>query len=78
MIHLDTNYLIRSLVPQTQQAARLDSWILAGETISTSAMAWCEFLCGPVEMVMARAAWPLRSSVDVGAFERRGRGGGEF
>lgn len=64
MIHLDTNYLIRCLVPNTQQAAQLDSWILAGETIGTSAMAWSEFLCGPVSPTHSSAALALMAAVE--------------
>ena len=48
MIHLDTNYLIGLLLPDSPQAAQFDSWILAGEIVGTSAMAWGEFLCGPL------------------------------
>jgi predicted nucleic acid-binding protein len=64
MIHLDTNYLIRSLVPKTEQAAKLDSWILAGETISTSAMAWTEFLCGPLSPTQTSAALAVLAAVE--------------
>jgi predicted nucleic acid-binding protein len=64
MIHLDTNYLIRSLVPGTPQAARLDSWVLAGETISTSAMAWSEFLCGPLSPTHTSAALAILATVE--------------
>jgi len=64
MIHLDTNYLIRALVPNTQQAAQLDSWIMAGETISISAMAWSEFLCGPLSPTQTAAALALLTTVE--------------
>jgi predicted nucleic acid-binding protein len=64
MIHLDTNYLIRSLVPNSAQAAQLDSWALAGETISTSAMAWSEFLCGPLSAAHTGAALAVLSDVE--------------
>jgi len=64
MIHLDTNYLIRSLVPKSEQAAQLDSWILAGETISTSAMAWSEFLCGPLSPAHTSAALAVLALVE--------------
>jgi predicted nucleic acid-binding protein len=64
MIHLDTNYLIRSLVPYTQQAAQLDSWILAGETIGVSAMAWSEFLCGPLSATQASSAVGILAGIE--------------
>jgi len=64
MIQLDTNYLIHSLVPDTKQAAQLDSWILSGETISTSAMAWSEFLCGPLSATHASAALAILAGIE--------------
>ncbi len=48
MILLDTNYLIRSLVPETPEALRIIDWIQIGEVLCTSGIAWYEFLCGPV------------------------------
>ncbi len=48
MILLDTNYLIRTLVPETQEALRIIDWIQTGEVLCTSGIAWYEFLCGPV------------------------------
>ena len=49
MILLDTNYLIRSLVPKTSEALCIIDWIRTGEILCTSAIAWYEFLCGPVD-----------------------------
>lgn len=48
MIHLDTGYLIRSLIPGTAQDRQLRQWIESGESLGVSAIAWTEFLCGPV------------------------------
>lgn len=48
MIHLDTNYLIGLLVKGSPQAANVDGWLAAGETLAASAIAWTEFLNGPV------------------------------
>ncbi|HEY7821076.1 MAG TPA: PIN domain-containing protein [Vicinamibacteria bacterium] len=57
MIHLDANFLIRGLVPETPQATSLRGWLLAGEAVGMSTVAWAEFLCGPVaEPVLERAA----------------------
>ncbi|MGA2233615.1 MAG: PIN domain-containing protein [Tepidisphaeraceae bacterium] len=64
MIHLDTNYLIRALVAKSDQAVQLDSWILAGETIGTSAMAWSEFLCGPLSPAQTSSALVVLSAVE--------------
>lgn len=48
MICLDTNYLIRSLVPASGEAAALITWVESGEILITPSVAWYEFLCGPV------------------------------
>ncbi len=48
MIHLDTNFLIDALVPGSAQEAQLVGWLGAGETLGISALAWGEFLCGPL------------------------------
>jgi predicted nucleic acid-binding protein len=48
MIHLDTNYLIGLLIQGSPQALEVDGWLAAGEAMATSAIAWSEFLNGPV------------------------------
>ncbi len=48
MIHLDTNFLIRALVPTSAEEAKLQSWLGDGEDLGISCVAWCEFLCGPL------------------------------
>lgn len=49
MILLDTNYLIRALVPASAEAEKVLAWTGAGEDLCTSAVCWYEFLCGPVD-----------------------------
>jgi predicted nucleic acid-binding protein len=48
MIHLDTNYLIGLAVQGSSQAQNVEKWLALNETIATSALAWTEFLNGPV------------------------------
>lgn len=48
MIHLDTNYLIGLAVAGSPEAQQVDLWLAAGETLAASAIAWTEFLNGPV------------------------------
>ena len=48
MICLDTNYLIRMLIPETLESKRVKKWLKQGEKLTTSSIAWYEFLCGPV------------------------------
>lgn len=49
MIHLDTSFLIRALIQGSPQDVLLRRWIRAGEPLGMSAIAWVEFLCGPVD-----------------------------
>jgi predicted nucleic acid-binding protein len=49
MVHLDTNFLILSLIPGTTQDQRLRGWIASGEKLGVNTIAWTEFLCGPVQ-----------------------------
>lgn len=48
MIHLDANYLIAGVDPNSSQGADLRRWLGLGEELSTSAVAWMEFMTGPV------------------------------
>ena len=48
MIHLDTNYLIGLLVKGSPQALHVDGWLAAGQPLAAGAIAWTEFLNGPV------------------------------
>jgi predicted nucleic acid-binding protein len=49
VIHLDTSFLVRALAAGSREDGRLRSWLSAGEPLEMSAVAWVEFLCGPVE-----------------------------
>lgn len=49
MIHLDTSFLIRSLVPRSAQDRRLRKWLSEGAPVGIGAVGWAEFLCGPVD-----------------------------
>jgi predicted nucleic acid-binding protein len=49
MIHLDTSFLIRALVPDSREDRRLREWLRSDEPLGMSAIAWAEFLCGPIE-----------------------------
>ena len=59
--HLDNNFLIDALVPGSTQEAQLVSWLGTGETLGISAIAWGEFLCGPLSPAaeaFARSLFP--------------------
>jgi len=49
MILLDTDYLIRALVPGSAETKRMQAWIGGHLDLCTSAIAWYEFCCGPVD-----------------------------
>jgi len=49
VIHLDTSFLVHALAAGTSQDELLRGWLATGETLGMSAVAWAEFLCGPVE-----------------------------
>jgi predicted nucleic acid-binding protein len=48
VIHLDTNFLIGALLPASAPQTAIDRWMTSGENIGVSAVAWAEFLCGPL------------------------------
>lgn len=48
MIHLDTSFLIRALIPGTPEETKLRGWLGEGNVLAMSSVAWAEFLCGPL------------------------------
>ena len=48
MVHLDTSFLIRALVRGSGEDALLREWLDDGQDLRMSAIAWTEFLCGPI------------------------------
>jgi len=61
MVHLDASFLIDSLVAGSSQEAQVVTWLTAGESVGVSAIAWGEFLCGPIspaEESLARSLFP--------------------
>lgn len=64
MIHLDTNYLIGLAVRGSTTAQDVDTWLAQGEQLATSAIAWTEFLNGPVMSIeISRAEAVLESRI---------------
>jgi predicted nucleic acid-binding protein len=48
VIQLDTSFLIRALVRGSAEDRRLRTWLTGATPLSISAIAWTEFLCGPL------------------------------
>lgn len=66
MIILDANYLIGAPKPRSPELEEIARWRQGGETIATSAIAWTEFLSGPVT---SENIADLRSLLDGGVLE---------
>ena len=56
MIHLDTSFLIRALVRGSHEDTKLRGWLSEGQVLGMSAIAWTEFLCGPLEATAVELA----------------------
>ena len=62
MIHLDTNFLIQATVASSPAHSHLRQWAGAGEGLGISAVAWAEYLCGPLDPegeAVAKEMFPL-------------------
>ncbi|MBM3861806.1 MAG: type II toxin-antitoxin system VapC family toxin [Verrucomicrobia bacterium] len=61
MIHFDTSFLIAVTVPGSAAYERLRAWANTGENVGVSAIAWAEYLCGPLDATadaIARQMFP--------------------
>ena len=45
---LDTNFLIANANSGSPAAQQVDQWIMDGTSLHVSAIAWAEYLCGPL------------------------------
>ena len=59
MIQLDADYLILGILESTPQNADLRSWLSQGEMVSTSAIAWMEFVTGPASPTIVESVRQL-------------------
>jgi predicted nucleic acid-binding protein len=59
MIHLDTSFLIRGGVRGTPEDLVLRRWRRKGTVIGISAIAWAEYLCGPLSKQAVESAAEL-------------------
>jgi predicted nucleic acid-binding protein len=56
MIHLDTNYLTGMVSLHSPLGTEVTRWIRSGEKLGASAIAWTEFLTGPLTVEQLRRA----------------------
>jgi predicted nucleic acid-binding protein len=59
VIHLDSSFLIRAGFAGSAEDAQLRHWLADGEHLGASAVAWAEYLCGPVSVEDASVATTL-------------------
>ena len=69
MIHFDTSFLVRACINGTAEDLVIRRWVRDGEQFGVSAIAWAQFLCGPVSpddarVVAALLAQPQPFDVD--------------
>ena len=61
-VHLDANFLVEVAAGGSSSVRKFESWLRAKVMVEVSAIAWSEFLCGPLtkrEMEDARAIVPV-------------------
>ena len=66
MIHLDANLLVAALANGSPEQVKLRGWMVGGEILAISAVAWAEFLCGPLtsaDEAVARKMLPAAESL---------------
>lgn len=69
LIELDSNFLVAVLDAGGRQSGMLHSWARSGMRIQISAIAWSEYLCGPLDAAVVPLARKLVNSVE--AFTER-------
>lgn len=82
-VHLDTSFLIRALIANSAENQKIRDWLASGDTVVVSAVAWAEFLCGPLTDNELRLAarivgtpldfTPEHATVAAGLFNTSGR-----
>ncbi len=49
IVALDANFLVKALIEQTAPNVRLTQWVRKGCAMQISAVAWSEYMCGPLD-----------------------------
>jgi predicted nucleic acid-binding protein len=69
VVELDSNFLVAVLDADSSQSKMLHTWALRGVRIQISAIAWSEYLCGPLDAAVVPLVRKLANSVE--AFTER-------
>lgn len=65
LIELDSNFLIAALGENSRASAHLEHWLRVGGAVQISAVAWSEYLCGPLDETQVRTARKLVHTIEV-------------
>lgn len=63
-IEIDANFLIAVLLTPSRQSRQLDAWLRAGVAVHISAVAWSEYLCGPLDPRMIPIARKMLRGIE--------------
>lgn len=59
MIYLDTNFLVDLVTVGSPGGRKISTWLKAGKSVATSAVAWSEFCNGPLSKAQKDAAFAV-------------------
>ncbi len=65
IVALDANFVVAALIQGTAASKQIETWVRRGWQMQISAVAWSEYMCGPVEPHIASIARRLVGIIDV-------------
>jgi predicted nucleic acid-binding protein len=63
-IEIDANFLVAVLRSPSRESRQLDGWLRAGVAVHISAVAWSEYLCGPLDPRMIPVARKMLRGIE--------------
>ena len=64
LIELDSNFLVAARASNSLEGRRLEHWLASGLTIQISAVAWSEYLCGPLSEIDREIGRKLAGNIE--------------
>ncbi len=64
-VALDANFVVAALIQGTAASRQIEAWVRSGWQMQISAVAWSEYMCGPVEPHLVPIARRLVGIIDV-------------